>query len=43
MAESTLVYNFKLASAGFFANWNNGNWNFGINIGILLFNPKFTE
>jgi len=43
MIESTLVYNFKLASAGIFANYNNANWNFGLNIGILLFNPKFTE
>lgn len=43
MTESTLVFNFKLASAGIFANYNNANWNFGLNIGILLFNPKFTE
>jgi len=43
MAESTLVYNFKLASAGLFVNYNTGHWNVGLNIGILLFNPKFTE
>ena len=43
MAESTLVYNFKLASAGLFVNYNTGHWNIGLNIGILLFNPKFME
>ncbi len=43
MAESSLVYNFKLASAGFFANYNKEKWSLGLNIGILLFNPKFTE
>lgn len=43
MTESSLVYNFKLASAGFFANYNKEKWSFGLNIGILLFNPKFTE
>ena len=43
MAETTLVYNFKLASAGLFANYNTGHWNIGLNIGILLFNPKFME
>jgi NTE family protein len=43
MAESSVVYNFKLASAGFFANYNKEKWSFGLNIGILLFNPKFTE
>jgi len=43
MNETTLVYNFKLASAGVYANYNTGQWNIGLNIGILLFNPKFTE
>jgi Predicted esterase of the alpha-beta hydrolase superfamily len=43
MGEGTLVYNFKLASAGFFINYNKSNWSLGLNIGILLFNPKFTE
>jgi len=43
MNEATLVYNFKLASAGLYANYNTGHWNIGLNVGILLFNPKFTE
>ncbi|MDP4238397.1 MAG: patatin-like phospholipase family protein [Bacteroidota bacterium] len=41
--ETALVYNFRLASAGLFANYNTDHWNVGLNIGILLFNPKFTE
>lgn len=45
MVETSLVYNFKIASAGLFANYcDSGSvWNFGVNIGFLLFNPKFTE
>ncbi|MDR3652279.1 MAG: patatin-like phospholipase family protein [Paludibacter sp.] len=44
MTESALVYNFKVASAGLFANYTIANqWVFGLNIGILLFNPKFLE
>jgi len=45
MVETSLVYNFKIASAGLFANYcDSGSvWNFGINIGFLLFNSKFTE
>ena len=46
MAETTLVFNFKIASAGMFANYFSSGaskWNFGINIGFLLFNPKFTD
>ncbi len=46
MAESSLVYNFKIASAGMFVNYYSSaysKWNFGINIGFLLFNPKFTD
>ncbi|MDR3652906.1 MAG: patatin-like phospholipase family protein [Paludibacter sp.] len=46
MAETSLVYNFKIASAGMFLNYfstASSQWNFGINIGFLLFNPKFTE
>jgi len=46
LAESSLVYNFKIASAGMFVNYYSSaasKWNFGINIGFLLFNPKFTE
>lgn len=46
MAETALVYNFKIASAGIFLNYYSAGasqWNFGINIGFLLFNPRFTE
>jgi NTE family protein len=46
LAETSLVYNFKIASAGMFVNYlssSSSQWNFGINIGFLLFNPKFTE
>lgn len=46
LAETALVFNFKIASAGMFVNYlssSSSQWNFGINIGFLLFNPKFTE
>lgn len=46
MAETSLVFNFKIASASLFANYYSSSvsqWNFGVNIGLLLFNPKFTE
>ena len=46
MAETSLVYNFKIASAGMFVNYYSAGasqWNFGINIGFLLFNSKFIE
>lgn len=43
MSETTLVYNFKLASAGLFLSNSAGQWNIGLNIGILLYNPKFME
>lgn len=46
LVESTLVFDFKFASAGLFANhYSSGNnqWNFGVNIGFLLFNNKFLE
>jgi NTE family protein len=46
LGETSLVYNFKIASAGMFVNYYSSavsKWNFGINIGFLLFNPKFTE
>lgn len=44
--ETTLVFNFKFASAGLFANYYStgaNRWNFGVNIGYLLFNSKFLE
>ncbi len=46
MAETSLVFNFKIASASMFVNYYSSSasqWNFGVNIGFLLFNPKFTE
>jgi NTE family protein len=43
MGETTLVYNFKLATAGMFVNYSSGRFNLGFNIGILLFNSKFLE
>jgi len=46
MGETSLVYNFKIASAGLFLNYSSAavsRLNFGLNIGFLLFNPKFTE
>ena len=44
--EAAMVYNFRVASAGVFMNYYSAaesNWNFGINIGFLLFNSKFIE
>ena len=46
MAETSLVFNFKIASAAAYVNYFSSaqsRWNFGINIGFLLFNPKFTD
>jgi NTE family protein len=46
LGETSLVYNFKIASAGMFVNYYSSaasKWNFGVNIGFLLFNSKFTE
>lgn len=46
LIESTLVFDFKIASAGlFFNHYSDGvnRWNFGLNIGFLLFNKKFLE
>ncbi len=46
IAETSLVFNFKIASAGMFVNYYSSaasQWNFGLNIGFLLFNPKFTD
>ena len=46
LLESSLVYDFKVVSAALFANYYSSaysQWNFGLNIGFLLFNPKFME
>lgn len=41
--ENALIYNLKKASAGLYVNYSNGNWNVGLNIGILLLNPRFLD
>jgi len=46
LSETALVYDFKVATASLFANYNSasaGHWHIGFNIGVLLFNPKFKE
>ncbi len=46
MLESSMVLNFKIASASMFLNYYSSaisHWNFGVNIGFLLYNPKFTD
>lgn len=43
IAESALVYNFNMASAALFANYSSNQWHVGVNIGILLFKPKFED
>ncbi len=44
--EISIVYNFPFASVSLYGNHYNfpeNNWNWGINIGFLLYNPKFIE
>ena len=43
MSETVLVYNFKMASAALFANYDSKHWNVGVNIGILLFQARFRD
>jgi len=46
LSETALVYDFKVATASLFANYNSASanhWHIGFNIGVLLFNPKFKE
>lgn len=46
MGETSLVLNLRIASAGVFMNYYSAGaskWNFGVNIGVLLFNNKFIE
>jgi len=46
MAETSMVLDFKIASASMFLNYYSSavsHWNFGINIGFLIFNNKFLE
>ena len=46
MGESSVVLNLSFASISLYANYYDypaRNWNFGINIGLLVFSPKFLE
>lgn len=46
MGESSVVLNLSFASIALYANYYDypaRNWNFGINIGLLVFSPKFLE
>jgi len=46
MAETSMVLDFKIASASMFLNYYSASvshWNFGVNIGFLIFNNKFLE
>ena len=46
MGEAAFVFNFRVASVSIFTNYYSAGaskWNFGINIGYLLFNSKFIE
>lgn len=44
--EASLVYNFKIASISLYGNYYTSaasKWNFGLNIGFLLFNERFLK
>jgi len=46
LSESSVVFDFSVATAAIYLNYYSSGitrWNFGVNIGFLLFNPKFTE
>lgn len=46
MGESSVVLNLSFVSIALYANYYDypaRNWNFGINIGLLVFSPKFLE
>lgn len=46
MGEITIAYSLPFASISMFTNYYSypkKNWNFGINFGILIYNPKFIE
>lgn len=46
MAETALVFNFRIATASVFLNYYSNSVspvNFGVNVGYLLFNKKFME
>ena len=46
MGETSLVIRFPFLSVSLYGNYYSfpaRNWNFGINIGYVIFNPKFTQ
>ncbi len=46
LIEAATVYTFPRGAASIFGNWYSyprGNWNVGLNVGILLFKDKFLE
>jgi len=46
LSEISLIYDFPIASVSVFGNhysFPQNNWNLGINIGFLLYNPRFIE
>lgn len=46
MGEVSIVYNLPFASISVYGNrysYPKNNWNFGVNIGLLIFSPKFLE
>lgn len=46
MGEIALVYDLPFASISIYTNhysYPKKNWNFGIGLGLLLYNPKFLE
>ncbi|NDP22068.1 MAG: patatin [Paludibacter sp.] len=46
IGEASFVYDFRIATAGVFMNYYSSaasKWNFGVNIGVLLFNNKFID
>jgi Predicted esterase of the alpha-beta hydrolase superfamily len=46
LGELSLIYNFPIASFSIYGNhysFPDNNWNVGINIGFLLYNPHFIE
>jgi len=46
MGETSLVIQFPFLSVSLFGNYYSfpkGNWNFGLNIGYVIFNPRFMD
>ena len=46
MGEVSFVYNLPFAAISMFSNYYSypaRNWNFGLALGVLLYNPRFLE